>query len=157
MRRSPLLHRVFLVGLWAKAIDGALELVGGVLLLLIPPATLNALVIALTQHELVENPQDWLAMTLRYTAAQLSVGSQLFGAAYLLAHGLVKLGVVAGVLRGRRWAYPAAIGVLGAFIAYQVYRLSYAFSLGLLLLTIFDIAIVGLTWREYTQTSGEER
>jgi uncharacterized membrane protein len=69
----------------------------------------------------------------------------------------VKLGVVAGVLRGRRWAYPLAISVLGAFMAYQVYRLSYHFSLGLLLLTIFDAAIVGLTWREYTQTAGEER
>ena len=137
MRRSPLLHRVFVVGLWGKAIDGALELVGGILLLLIPPATLNTLVIILTQHELVEDPQDWLAMTLRHTAAQLSVGSHLFGAAYLLAHGLVKLGVVAGVLRGHRWAYPVAISVLGAFIAYQIYRLSYAFSLGLLLLTIF--------------------
>lgn len=97
---QSVLHRVFVVGLWAKAIDGVLELVGGVLLLLIPPATLNALVIALTQHELVEDPQDWLAMTLRHAAAQLSVDSRLFGAIYLLAHGLVKLGVVAGVLRG---------------------------------------------------------
>jgi hypothetical protein len=41
--------------------------------------------------------------------------------------------------------------------SYQVYRLSYHFSLGLLLLTIFDAAIVGLTWREYTQAAGEER
>lgn len=39
--------------------------------------------------------------------------------------------------------------MLGLFIAYQVYRLSYHFSLGLLLLTIFDAVIVGLTWREY--------
>jgi uncharacterized membrane protein len=69
MRRSPLLHRVFVIGLWGKAIDGALELVGSVLLLLIPPATLHALVIALTQHELVEDPQDWLATTLRHAAA----------------------------------------------------------------------------------------
>ncbi|MBX0328400.1 DUF2127 domain-containing protein [Oscillochloris sp. ZM17-4] len=69
---------------------------------------------------------------------------------------MVKLGVVAGVLRGQRWAYPLAIGVLGAFIAYQVYRLSYAFSLGLLLLTLFDAVIIGLTWREYTQPAGED-
>jgi uncharacterized membrane protein len=152
MRRRLLLHRVFVVGLWGKALDGALELVGGVLLLLIPPARIHALVIALTQHELVEDPQDWLATALRHAAAQLSVGSQLFGAIYLLVHGLVKLVVVAGVLRGQRWAYPTAIGVLGLFIAYQAYRLSYAFSPGLLLLTLFDLAIVGLTWREYVSS-----
>lgn len=42
-RRSGqgVLHRVFVVGLWGKAIDGVLELIGGVLLVLIPPATLN--------------------------------------------------------------------------------------------------------------------
>lgn len=155
MHRTPLLHRIFVVGLWGKAIDGALELAGGLLLLLIPPATLNRLVIALTQHELVEDPRDWLAMTLRHAAAQLSVDSRLFGALYLLVHGLVKLGVVVGVLRGQRRAYPAAIGVLGLFMAYQVYRLSYAFSTGLLLLTIADAAIIGLTWREYTSSRGE--
>lgn len=149
MSRTPLLHRIFVIGLWGKAIDGVLELIGGILLLLIPPATLHHLVIVLTQHELVEDPQDWLATTLRQAAAQLSVDSRLFGSGYLLIHGLVKIGIVVAVLQEKRWAYPVAIGVLGLFIGYQCYRLSYHFSLGLLLLTIFDAVIVWLTWREY--------
>src|SRR3954469_562444 len=126
-------------------------MIGGVLLLVTRANTLNRLVVALTQHELIEDPHDWLATTLRQTAAHLSVSTQFLGSLYLLAHGLVKVGIVVGVWRGYRWAYPVAIGFLSLFIAYQLYRLSYQPSLGLLLLTMFDSVIVGLTWREYRQ------
>jgi uncharacterized membrane protein len=34
------------------------------------------------------------------------------------------------------------------FIGYQLYRLSYHYTLGLLLLTLFDVAMVVLTWHE---------
>ena len=142
-------HRIFAVGMWVKGFDGALELVGGFLLLLLSPLALNRLVIVLTQHELVEDPHDLIAVALRSGVARLSPNAQLFGSVYLIAHGLLKIGIVVGVLRGYRWAFPVAIGFLGLFIAYQVYRLSYAFNPGLLLLTIFDIVMVGLTWREY--------
>jgi uncharacterized membrane protein len=143
------LHQILDASMWVKGFDGALEIIGGLLLLLISPAALSHLVIALTQHELVEDPQDWIANALRDTVAHMSISTQVLGGAYLIAHGLIKIVVVVGVLRGYRWAYPTAIGVLGAFIAYQLYRLSYAYSLGLLLITLFDIVIVGLTWREY--------
>jgi uncharacterized membrane protein len=147
--RTLSLHRLFAASMWLKGFDGALEIIGGLFLLLLSPDTLHSLVITLTQHELVEDPQDWVANALRATFAQMSGGSQAFGSAYLIAHGLLKIGVVICVLRGYRWAYPAVIGFLGLFIAYQLYRLSYAFSLGLLALTLFDLVIVGLTWREY--------
>jgi uncharacterized membrane protein len=150
-RRAALLHRVFTLGIWLKGFDGVLEMIGGVLLLVTSPTMLNRLVVALTQHELIEDPHDWLATTVRQAATQLSVSTQLFGSIYLMAHGLLKLVIVAGLWRGYRWAYPLAIGALSLFIAYQAYRLSYRFSVGLLVLTLFDIVIVGLTWREYRQ------
>jgi uncharacterized membrane protein len=152
-RYIPILHRAFLLGIWLKGIDGVLEVIGGGLLLVTSSATLNRLVLALTQHELIEDPHDWFATMLRQTAAHLSVSTQLVGSLYLLVHGLVKLGIVVGVWRGYRWAYPVAIGFLVLFISYQLYRLSYQPSLGLLLLTLFDIVVVGLTWREYRRPS----
>lgn len=148
MRARLNLHRLFAAGMWIKALDGALEMIGGLLLLVLSPAAIGRLVMALTQHELVEDPHDRVATALR-SAGHLSASAQLFGSVYLIAHGLIKIGVVAGVLRGYRWAYPIAIGFLGLFIAYQVYRLSYAFNAGLLALTLFDIGMVGLTWHEY--------
>jgi uncharacterized membrane protein len=126
-----------------------LEIVGGAILLLTSNATLNQLVIVLTQHELVEDPHDLVANAARQAVAQLSVGTKVFGGVYLIAHGLAKVVLVVGLLRGRRWAYPVAIGFLSLFITYQLYRLSYQLSAGLLLLTLFDVLIVGLIWREY--------
>ena len=79
----------------------------------------------------------------------LSASTKLFGNVYLIARGLAKVVLVVGLLRGKRWAYPVAIAFLGLFIAYQCYRLSYQFSLGLLPLTLFDGIIVALIWREY--------
>jgi len=39
--------------------------------------------------------------------------------------------------------------LLGAFIVYQSYRLVHAFTVGMLILTLFDLIVVVLTWREY--------
>jgi uncharacterized membrane protein len=152
-RRATALHRVFTIGICLKGFDGVLELIGGMLLLVTSPATLHRLVVALTQHELSEDPQDWIASSLRQAASQLSVSTRLFGSIYLIVHGLLKLVIMVGLWRRYRWAYPLAISALSVFIAYQIYRLSYLFSVGLLVLTLFDIAIVGLTWREYRQQS----
>lgn len=68
---------------------------------------------------------------------------------YLLIHGLAKVALVGLVLRDKLWAYPWMIALLGAFIVYQSYRLTYRFSVGLLLLTLFDALVAWLTWREY--------
>jgi len=149
VHREILLYRVFTLGMWVKGIDGLLEMVGGLLLLLISPAMLNQFVLNLTQHELIEDPRDMIATTLRRAAAQLSTNMALFASLYLIVHGVVKVILVVGLLRGKRWAYPAAIGFLCLFILYQLYRLSYDASLGLLSLTLFDVVMVGLTWHEY--------
>ena len=147
-QRERVLHRIFEVGIWIKGADGVLEIIGGVLLLLISPATLNQLVAVLTQHEVIEDPHDHIATALRQVVQQLSANTLLFGSGYLIVHGLIKLLLVVGLQREQRWAYPAAIGFLCVFIAYQLYRLSYHYTVGLLLLTLFDVAMVGLTWHE---------
>ena len=57
--------------------------------------------------------------------------------------------IVVGLFRRERWAYPVAFVFLGGFVVYQVYRMTYAPSVGLALLTVFDLFIIWLTWREY--------
>jgi uncharacterized membrane protein len=56
---------------------------------------------------------------------------------------------VAALLRDKIWAYPLMIAFLIVFIVYQVYRMTFAFSIGLLGLTVFDVVVVWLTYREY--------
>lgn len=148
-RGGDLLDRTFAVGILLKGLDGVLEVVGGVLLLAVNPATITGLVTWLTQHELSEDPHDYLATHLLHYAGTLTSSSVRFGAAYLLLHGVVKIFLVTVLLMNKIWAYPWAIAFLLAFIAYQVYRMTFAFSIGLLGLTIFDIFVTWLTFREY--------
>jgi uncharacterized membrane protein len=148
--RSPhLLDQTFEVGIILKGLDGVLEVTGGLLLLVVSPATINRVVTSLTQHELSEDPHDLLATHLLRTAHGLTGSAVLFGAVYLLAHGVVKVILVTALLKNQRWAYPWMIAFLGVFIVYQLYRLSFQLSLGLTALTIFDAIIAWLTYREY--------
>lgn len=82
-------------------------------------------------------------------ASHFSIASKEFYAFYLLSHGLIKLLLVAGLLRGKLWSYPASLAALGAFMIYQVYRYSYTHSPGLLILTVFDAVVMVLIWHEW--------
>jgi uncharacterized membrane protein len=62
---------------------------------------------------------------------------------------VVKVVLVAALLRNQIWAYPWMIVFLVVFIVYQLYRMTFAFSIGLLGLTVFDLVVVWLTYREY--------
>jgi uncharacterized membrane protein len=133
-----------------KGLDGVLEVIGGILLLFLTPAAIQHLVRVLTAHELSEDPHDLIARYLLHTTAHLHHGTTLFGAIYLLSHGIAKIVLVALVLKDKLWAYPWLIGLLLAFIGCQLYQITAVrFSVGLTLLTIFDALLVWLTWREY--------
>jgi uncharacterized membrane protein len=147
---SPALDKTFKIGLVLKGLDGVLEVVGGILLLFLTPQAIEHVVRVLTAHELSEDPHDLVARYLLHTASHLNHGTTLFGAIYLLSHGAAKIVLVVLVLKNKLWAYPWLIGLLLAFIAYQLYEIIVVhFSLGLTALTVFDTALVWLTWREY--------
>lgn len=147
--RVPFLERVFQISLVLKGLDGVLEIIGGVLFLFVRPEQLDRLVRTLTQHELSEDPGDFIANALVHASGGLTPSASWFAAAYLLLHGLVKVVLVWAVLKDKLWAYPWMIAFLLLFIAYQTYQLLTAFTIGMLLLTLFDLFIVWFTAREY--------
>lgn len=142
------LERTFAISVLLKGLDGLLEVAGGVLLILVRPSALNRLMVHLTQHELSKDPHDFIAHRLLRLTSNLD-HTRTFGAVYLLSHGLAKVVLVVALLRKQRWAYPATLVFLGAFVVYQLYRISYQPSIGLGLLTAFDLLIMWLVWREY--------
>ena len=147
---SPALDKTFKIGLVLKGLDGILEIIGGILLLFLSPHAIEHIARTLTAHELSQDPHDLIARYILHTASHLTTSTTLFGAVYLLSHGVAKVVLVALVLRDKLWAYPWLIALLLAFIAYQLYRITAVhFSIGLTLLTIFDAVLVWLTWREY--------
>ncbi|MGI8457513.1 MAG: DUF2127 domain-containing protein [Propionibacteriaceae bacterium] len=143
------LDRVFAVGIVGKGLNGAAELVGGLLLLFVTPTRIRQLAASWTHEELSEDPHDLIATHLLHTAHGLTGHAVLFGSVYLLAHGVVKVVLVVALLLNKLWAYPWMIVVLLLFIVYQLYRIVLDPTAGLIGLTAFDAVIVALTWREY--------
>jgi uncharacterized membrane protein len=143
-------HQAFLLSVSLKGAHAVLECVAGVALALVSSDTIAKLVSRFTQDELIEDPNDILAIHLLGWAENFSVASKEFYAFYLLSHGVAKLLLVIGLLKGKLWSYPASLVVFGLFIVYQLYRFSYTHGIGLIALTVLDLVVMCLVWHEYT-------
>src|SRR6266481_2784093 len=148
-------HTFFLVSVWSKGVAGLLETIGGLLLLFIPHAGLNALVVFLTAPELAEDPTDRIATLLQRIVHELAADTKIFVSGYLIIHGVIKVFLVVGLLGRRRWSYSVSLWFLSAFIAYQMYRFLFTHSLWLIGLTVLDLIVAFLIWREYQQVRKE--
>ena len=145
---KDVVHISFELGLIIKGIDGLLEIFGGFLLLYLNPNRMGRLVTLLTQHELSEDPKDLVANALIRFSHSFSISTQAFGVFYLISHGVIKSVLILLLWRKKLWAYPLTIASLVLFIAYQIYRYSVHASMLLLLLTVFDIVMIILTFIE---------
>ncbi len=150
-------HRLFLLSVWSKGIAGLVEAIGGLLLLFIPQTGLNAFVIALTAPELAEDPTDRFATLLQHIVHELTAETKLFISGYLTIHGIIKVLLVVGLLGRRLWSYPVSLWFLAAFIAYQMYRFLFTHSLWLIALTVLDLIVAFLIWREYREVCKQMR
>ena len=141
--------RLFRIALLVKAVDGAAELVGALVLLTVPGAALASLVNDIVARDLLGPPDGSLARHFEAGTAEFASGNRTFAVVYLGLHGVLKLGLVIALLRHWRPAYPVAAAVLGAFVAYEVYRATRTGSVLLPVLAALDVAIIVLIIREY--------
>lgn len=142
---------LFELGILLKLLDGLIETISGLVLLIIRPVHIVHWAHWLTASELAEDPHDFIANHIVHWANSFTKEAAVFAAIYLLVHGLVKIVLVYEVLRNRLWAYIALIVVTAAFVVYQIYHLVEKPSFGFVVLTLFDTAVIYLTAREYTK------
>jgi uncharacterized membrane protein len=90
-----------------------------------------------------------IGTSIRRVVHHFSADTALFAGAYLVAHGLIKIFLVTGLLRGKLGAYPTSLLILAAFIIYQCYRYAYTHSIWLVLLRIVGLMVAYLIWYEY--------
>src|SRR5216683_7222962 len=140
---------LFRISLLLKGAFSLLEIVGGILAYYVSQQYLLQLVTTITQEELTEDPHDFVAHFLIQSAQQLSVSAQHFAAFYLLSHGVIKTGLIVGLLREKLWYYPVSMLVFAIFVAYQLFRFQVTHSPWLMAITILDIAVIAMTWHEY--------
>ncbi|MGE5392660.1 MAG: DUF2127 domain-containing protein [Candidatus Saccharibacteria bacterium] len=142
------LRRIFDIGVIIKGIDGVLEVLGGIALIFVSADAINRLVAWLVHFELAEDPHDRIT-NFFLGVSHLSASSERFAIFFLLAHGLVKVAIVWGLLKNKLWAYPVGIAVFSGFWLYEAYRYFQAHSPALLILGVIDLLVIFLTWHEY--------
>lgn len=141
--------RLFRAALLIKGVDGAAELLVALALAVVPGAEIHRLVADVLARDLLGSADRPLARHVQTVSDAFANGNRTFAVVYLGLHGLLKLGLVAALMR--RWlpAYPVSIAVLGAFVVYELYRAVRTGSLLLPVLAVLDLAIVVLIVREY--------
>ncbi len=143
------LHRLFELSLILKGLFAAVESLAGLALFYTANTTIQNAVTWLLHRELIEDPTDPGARWIQELAARFNADSQHFYAVYLLGHGLVKLVVILALARRITAAYPLAIAVFTGFIVYQLHRWTLTHSPAMLALSVFDLLVIWLTWREW--------
>lgn len=142
-------HRLFIVTLVAKAVLGAVQLLTAFAIYVGLAEKLPALAQWLFKAELAEDPNDFLA-TYIISLLGISPTSDLtFYTIYFSAHGVLHIAVVIALLNGASWAHYAAIVVLWAFVAYQMFEWAHVGGTALLILTAIDLLVIFITMREH--------
>lgn len=136
-------HELFEASVFLKALNSLWETIAGI-------------VVLSSTHSFLP---DWLLFLgfINRHIDQFSVSTRNFMGLYLLLHGLLNMFLAYNLFKNRLWAYPASMSVIGVFLLYQTYRLAHTHSLFLLLLTVFDIAYLVLTWHEYIHQTRRRR
>jgi uncharacterized membrane protein len=151
-----LFDKVFEYGILIKGIDGLIELLTAISLIFISPIRIQGWVVLATHRQLAHDPDDFIANFLIHASHQFTNSARLFFIVYLSVHAAIKLISVIGILRNKMWAYPFSLITLGALTLYQIYDIIFgAGSILVILLTIFDVLILALIWREYQKVKKE--
>ncbi len=141
-------HRVFVATLVAKGALGVVQLLTAVAIYLGLAEKLPAIAQWLFKAELAEDPNDFLATQIVSLVGLAPASDLTFYTTYFSAHGALHIAVVIALLYGASWAHHAAILVLWAFVAYQMFEWMTVGGTALLVLTAIDLAVIYITMRE---------
>jgi uncharacterized membrane protein len=146
-------EKLFRIAIGLKGIDGASQLIMGVLLLFIPARFITQLARIAVTHDLLGNPTGKMATHLSNAANNLATSNSThwFVIIYLLLHAVIKIGLVVAMLRKIMPAYPIAAVALAVFVVFELLRAVETHSIALPIFALLDVLIIALVVREYVQ------
>ncbi len=147
--QNKMVHGLFKVTVFMKGISGCLEIIIGTVFFFFKREAIYQAIISATGYKIIKGSGHLTTDYLTKQANNFSTNTKYFIAAYFLFYGVINIFLVISLLRGKLWAYPAAILFFISFIIYQWYRFFVHHSGLLLFFTLFDIFLVVLTWLEY--------
>lgn len=150
--------RMFAVAIAIKGIDGGLQFLGALLLMVIPPTLITGAANMIITRDLLGDPNGTLSTHLAEAADHFANGSsRWFAIIYLLAHGVIKLVLVWALLKRVMWMFPVSIIVLAGFVVYEVWRAVHTHSIALPIFAAIDVVIIILILREYRKLRREHQ
>jgi uncharacterized membrane protein len=149
-RATDRTDRMFAIAVTLKGIDGGLQFLGALLLMVIPPTLITGAANLIITRDLLGDPKGTLSTHLATAADHFADGStRWFAIIYLLAHGLIKLILVWALLKHVLWMFPVSVIVLAGFVVYEVWRAVQTHSIALPIFAALDVVIITLVIREY--------
>ena len=143
--KRNLLHMAFIGGIVLK---GVVQYQIGGVSSFDSPQSLNRWMLSLIGHGLSEGPNDLLGRLPGALGAGRSAGSITSRPFTCFSRGREALHCGRSS-QGKIWAYHTGIVFFLLFIVYQLYRYSYTRSAWLVVLSVFDVVVIYLTWEEY--------
>src|SRR3954464_6275272 len=150
VNRASALHLAYLIAIAIKGIDGLIEFVAGVLIVSFGSHELYHFAVWATAPELARHPASHAVHAIRHGAYHFAHSSHKFAIIYLLAHGLLKIGLVINLFIEHMWIFPVSVVVLLGFVSFMGMRLAEHWSPWLFAFAMFDtltIALVVNEWR----------
>lgn len=147
-RPTPL-HLAFLAAILVKGFDGLVETVAGLLIAIYGSRPVYEFAVWATAPEIARHPESHAIHAIRHGAYGLAHSSHRFAVVYLLAHGILKLGLVVNLTIEHLWIFPVSIAVLLGFIAFMAAKLAAHWSPWLCAFAMFDLLTVILIANEW--------
>lgn len=143
------LYRMFQGSVLLKGAICLAEMAVGAMIFFIPVAELGGFLSSLAGIFLPDALATLAVAPVMHVVEGISGGTQAFIAFYLFTRGFVKLIPLAAVLRNQLWAFPASLFIISLFVLYQLYQIATTGSGFIIALTIFDLVVMALIWREW--------
>jgi len=149
IKKEKIWGKLFEVTVFLKGLEGAIEIISGALLVYTAKTDqLTKILLKITEHELSQDPSDFLANKLVGIVENMHPGVS-FGMLYLLFHGIIKTFLAIMLLQRKLWAYPLAIYVFFTLAVLLLIKFLTGLAPLYLVLSIFDWAIGVLTIHDY--------
>lgn len=137
-----ILHKLFVISIIVKGIDGILDIIVAYLLLF-KKNFIQEIIPWLFRNELASDPKDALGNYFINISQDITINTHWFVIIYLIGHGIVKITLALSFNNSRNYKiYHISSIVLAMFTIYQSYRFFHTYSILLLFLTLVDIFII---------------
>lgn len=145
-QEEHVVHEFFLASILLKGLISLAEIIVGTAVLFVPHTALIAFLLPFIAYV----PSMHIQSLLLNEIARYTAGGTLFIALYFLPRGLIKIGLIIGLLKKKFIAYPLSLLFLGALVLYQCYQIIIPpHSLIISAITVFDLIVMYFIYREW--------